>query len=157
MEMQNEVMGYGAGLGFDTRKCQTPQCPNRFANFMDNDYKTLCVDCYRKLARKCNVCKVNNLRIGAPAWQVACTSCFVNKKREGGWLPCPTCPPEYMNHLRRRPNEPMCGACADDRIKQFARLATPPVDSVSMEINDAPVEVQVARVNETLFVGKKTQ
>ena len=44
-----------------------------------SEFKNNCTECYRKLVRKCLVCKVNNLKLGAPKWQTSCVECYLKK------------------------------------------------------------------------------
>lgn len=75
-----------------------------------SEYKTVCMDCYKLLVRKCVQCKVSNLPIGAPKWQTTCLDCYLEKKR-ARYDTCPTCPPAYAKYLRRPVNEPCCKEC----------------------------------------------
>ncbi len=73
-------------------------------------YKTHCSDCYAKKVRKCEVCKVNNLKIDAKPYEKACTSCWLAVRAQSH-KPCPSCPPHLATHLRCPMNKPCCARC----------------------------------------------
>jgi hypothetical protein len=75
-----------------------------------SEYKQHCLECYKKLARKCTICQVNNVKVGAPKWCVMCTPCFLQKK-SSNFGTCGMCPPDRANHLRRPLNKPACPEC----------------------------------------------
>ena len=109
---------YGKAL---KRNCASRLCGKPF-DWDGNDYKTHCVNCYLKLAKKCTKCGVNNIKIGAPVYQKVCTACFVAVKALS-YKTCPTCPPSRANHLRCPLDKDQCKECE-------LRLA--PVDPVVM-------------------------
>jgi hypothetical protein len=81
---------------------------------------TLCTDCFKLQARKCEKCHLASLPVGAPAWRKVCGGCYKDYKQSKGYLPCPRCPPERATHLRRAPNEPCCRMCAQALIDSQA-------------------------------------
>lgn len=108
-----------------TKKCSNQACQNVFADFGDQ-YKTLCMECYKIRVRKCQSCSVNNLRVDAPAWVKVCTSCFIENKQKKGYGTCPMCPPERMHHHRRPMNQPYCNDCAQKVVdSQRAQGSSP--------------------------------
>ena len=76
-----------------------------------SEFKTLCLSCYSADVRKCNTCKSNNLRIGAPSWQTDCIECYL-KKKKAKFGTCPKCPPEKAQLLSRPLDKPTCMECA---------------------------------------------
>jgi hypothetical protein len=87
-----------------------------------NEYKKLCLTCYAANVKKCSACKINNIPISAPSWQVACTDCWLKGKAKK-YGTCPTCPPERANHLRRRLDKACCEECTI-RLVKLAPKAT---------------------------------
>lgn len=73
-------------------------------------YKTHCMECYEKNVRKCEACKVNNLKIDAKHWERVCTSCWLATKSKS-YKTCPTCPPALAMHLRCPLNKNCCATC----------------------------------------------
>jgi len=104
------------------RECEC--CHAIFAIFQGQEYKTLCINCYKVKVKKCAKCKVNNLRVGAPDWQNMCVACF-KENREGKYGTCPLCPPERSTHLRRPIGQTMCNACAQQILEEQARTSNP--------------------------------
>lgn len=105
-------MGYDGNVYSYTLAPPQRVCTNCRLKFEwdGSEFKTLCLPCYGANARKCLKCKINNLKIGAPSWQVLCTDCYIAKKGTT-FGTCPTCPPERATHLRRPLNAATCPEC----------------------------------------------
>lgn len=103
------------------RKCAAPYCDERVIYYPGQEYKTHCLNCYKKNVRKCATCQVGNLKIDAPSWQKQCVSCFIQGRKQK-YDTCPRCPPERAHHLRRPLDQPMCNECAELYLDQ-----SPPV------------------------------
>lgn len=100
------------------RSCRT--CQAMF-EWDGRPFITLCLDCYKTQARPCATCD-RNLPINAKKWTKICTECWINKRAKTHG-PCPLCPPEKREHLRKRFDQPACDDCMknDARRKFFLK------------------------------------
>ena len=88
----------------DTFACQN--CKRMISCGPDEKWKTVCLDCYKKLARKCISC-TKNMPLKAESWKKQCVTCYKNTKQ----IQCPSCPNTYTLINQTIKGDRRCESC----------------------------------------------
>lgn len=69
-------------------------------------WKTVCLECYKLLARKCETCN-KNLSLKAEKWKKQCVPCYKSTKK----ITCPVCTKQYLLKDKTSVDDNRCHDC----------------------------------------------